>query len=184
MAITRGVRQLVAEADAAVKTVTVAAALERQEAGALIVDLRDIRERAREGFIPGSFHAPRGMIEFWVDPDSPYFKETFGEEREFIFHCASGWRSALATKAVQDMGLAPRLPHRRRIHGLEEGRCACAADGGRPGTESLTVRQRFLSLCARSKPTRKMLVLLTSASTALSAKGQRRGAKRPGHDPG
>jgi len=107
VAITRGVRQLVAEADAAVETVTVAAALERQQDGALIVDLRDIRERAREGFIPGSFHAPRGMIEFWVDPDSPYFKDVFGGDREFIFHCASGWRSALATKAVQDMGLAP-----------------------------------------------------------------------------
>ncbi len=107
MAITRGVRQLVAEADAAVVTVTVADALDRQQSGALIVDLRDIRERAREGFIPGSFHAPRGMIEFWVDPDSPYFKEAFGGDREFIFHCASGWRSALATKAVQDMGLAP-----------------------------------------------------------------------------
>ena len=107
MGITRGVRQLVAEADAAIETVTVAAALERQQAGALIVDLRDIRERAREGFIPGSFHAPRGMIEFWVDPGSPYFKEVFGQEREFIFHCASGWRSALATKAVRDMGLAP-----------------------------------------------------------------------------
>ena len=107
MAITRGVRQLVADADASVETVTVAAALERQQAGALIVDLRDIRERAREGFIPGSFHAPRGMIEFWVDPDSPYFKEVFDGDREFIFHCASGWRSALATKAVQDMGLAP-----------------------------------------------------------------------------
>ncbi|MXW00674.1 MAG: rhodanese-like domain-containing protein [Holophagales bacterium] len=105
--MTRGVRQLVAEADDAVETVTVAAALERQQAGALIVDLRDIRERAREGFIPGSFHAPRGMIEFWVDPDSPYFKDVFGGNREFIFHCASGWRSALATKAVQDMGLAP-----------------------------------------------------------------------------
>lgn len=107
MAITRGVRQLVADADATVETVTVAVALERQQAGALIVDLRDIRERAREGFIPGSFHAPRGMIEFWVDPDSPYFKDVFGGDREFIFHCASGWRSALATKAVQDMGLAP-----------------------------------------------------------------------------
>lgn len=107
MGITRGVRQLVAEADAAIETVTVAAALERQQAGALIVDLRDIRERAREGFVPGSFHAPRGMIEFWVDPDSPYFKDVFGGDREFIFHCASGWRSALATKAVQDMGLAP-----------------------------------------------------------------------------
>ncbi len=107
MGVTRGVRQLVAEADAAVETVTVAEARERQAGGALIVDLRDIRERAREGFIPGAYHAPRGMIEFWVDPESPYYKEIFGSGREFIFHCASGWRSALATKAVQDMGLAP-----------------------------------------------------------------------------
>ncbi len=107
MAITKGIRQLVAEADATIKTVSAAEALERQEQGALIVDLRDIRERARDGFIPGSFHAPRGMIEFWVDPDSPYFKNIFGSGREFIFHCASGWRSALATKAVQDMGLEP-----------------------------------------------------------------------------
>ena len=107
MSIAKGVRQLVAEADAAVETVTVAEARERQARGAVIVDLRDIRERAREGFIPGAFHAPRGMIEFWVDPDSPYFKDIFGSGREFIFHCASGWRSALATKAVRDMGLAP-----------------------------------------------------------------------------
>ncbi len=107
MAIARGVRQLVAEADAAIETVTVAEARRRRARGAVIVDLRDVRERARDGFIPGSFHAPRGMLEFWVDPDSPYFKDIFGGGREFIFHCASGWRSALATKAVQDMGLEP-----------------------------------------------------------------------------
>lgn len=107
MTITKGVRELVSEADGSIETVTVAEALERQKSGAVIVDLRDIRERAREGFIPGSFHAPRGMIEFWVDPESPYFKDVFGSGRDFIFHCASGWRSALATKAVQDMGLEP-----------------------------------------------------------------------------
>ena len=107
MAITKGIRQLVAEADAGIETVTAAEARERQAQGAVIVDLRDIRERARDGFIPGSFHAPRGMIEFWVDPDSPYFKDIFGSGNEFIFHCASGWRSALATKVVQDMGLEP-----------------------------------------------------------------------------
>ncbi len=107
MAITKGIRQLVAEADAGIETVTAAEARERQAQGAVIVDLRDIRERARDGFIPGSFHAPRGMIEFWVDPDSPYFKDIFGSGSEFIFHCASGWRSALATKVVQDMGLEP-----------------------------------------------------------------------------
>lgn len=70
----------------------------------LIVDLRDIRERQRSGYIPGSFHAPRGMIEFWVDPDSPYFKPVFGEDRKFVFHCASGWRSALTVATLKDMG--------------------------------------------------------------------------------
>ncbi|MEL7459799.1 MAG: rhodanese-like domain-containing protein [Pseudomonadota bacterium] len=70
----------------------------------LIVDIRDIRERQRQGHIPGSFHAPRGMIEFWVDPDSPYFKDIFGQDKRFVFHCASGWRSALTVATLQDMG--------------------------------------------------------------------------------
>lgn len=70
----------------------------------VIVDIRDVRERARSGYIPGSVHAPRGMIEFWVDPDSPYFKEVFGADRRFVFHCASGWRSALTVATLQDMG--------------------------------------------------------------------------------
>lgn len=69
----------------------------------VIVDIRDVRERQR-GHIPGSFHAPRGMIEFWVDPDSPYFKPIFGEDKKFVFHCASGWRSAITTATLQDMG--------------------------------------------------------------------------------
>jgi rhodanese-related sulfurtransferase len=70
----------------------------------VIVDLRDPRERERSGFIPGSFHCPRGMVEFWVDPDSPYFKPVFGEDRTFVFHCASGWRSAITVATLQDMG--------------------------------------------------------------------------------
>lgn len=72
--------------------------------GVVIVDLRDIRERQRSGFIPGSFHCPRGMAEFWVDPDSPYFKDTFAQDKKFVFHCASGWRSALTVATLQDMG--------------------------------------------------------------------------------
>ncbi|MGD9864580.1 MAG: rhodanese-like domain-containing protein [Pseudodonghicola sp.] len=72
----------------------------------VVVDLRDVRERQRSGFIPGSFHCPRGMVEFWVDPDSPYFKPIFGEEKTFVFHCASGWRSALTTATLNDMGFA------------------------------------------------------------------------------
>lgn len=70
----------------------------------VFVDLRDIRERQRSGAIPGSFHCPRGMAEFWIDPDSPYFKEIFGEDRTFVFHCASGWRSALTVATLNDMG--------------------------------------------------------------------------------
>jgi rhodanese-related sulfurtransferase len=70
----------------------------------VVVDIRDVRERQRGGFIPGSFHAPRGMIEFWVDPDSPYFKEIFGQDKTFVFHCASGWRSAITVATLQDMG--------------------------------------------------------------------------------
>ncbi len=71
----------------------------------VVVDIRDVRERQRSGYIPGSFHAPRGMIEFWVDPESPYFKDIFGQrDKTFVFHCASGWRSALTTATLQDMG--------------------------------------------------------------------------------
>ena len=71
----------------------------------IIVDIRDIRERQRSGYIPGSFHAPRGMIEFWIDPESPYHKDIFAQEgKKYIFHCASGWRSALTVETLQDMG--------------------------------------------------------------------------------
>lgn len=99
-------KQLVEEADAAVKRVSPADAKAAAAAGALVVDLRDIRERVREGFIPGSYHAPRGMLEFWVCTESPYHKKVFAEDREFVFFCASGWRSALAAKTAQDMGVA------------------------------------------------------------------------------
>lgn len=70
----------------------------------VIVDIRDVRERQRSGAIPGSFSCPRGMVEFWVDPESPYFKDIFAEDKLFVFHCASGWRSALTVATLQDMG--------------------------------------------------------------------------------
>ncbi|PUB18483.1 rhodanese-like domain-containing protein [Yoonia sediminilitoris] len=71
----------------------------------VFVDLRDVRERQRSGAIPGSFHCPRGMVEFWIDPDSPYFKDIFAQDdKRFIFHCASGWRSALTVATLNDMG--------------------------------------------------------------------------------
>ncbi|WP_425041627.1 rhodanese-like domain-containing protein [Primorskyibacter sp. S187A] len=89
----------------------------------VIVDIRDIRERQRTGAIPGSVHAPRGMIEFWVDPESPYFKDVFAQgEKRFVFHCASGWRSALTVATLQDMGFAA-------AH-LREGFSTWEAQGG------------------------------------------------------
>jgi rhodanese-related sulfurtransferase len=102
----RGYKALLAEANAVVEALT------PEDAKALLndpdvvfVDLRDIRELSREGFIPGSFHAPRGMLEFWVDPESPYHKPIFASGKRFVFYCHSGWRSALATQAMQQMGL-------------------------------------------------------------------------------
>ena len=96
---------LVAAARARIEEVNTADAISMLDIpNVVFVDLRDIRERQRSGFIPGSFHCPRGMAEFWVDPDSPYFKEIFGEDRQFIFHCASGWRSALTVATLNDMG--------------------------------------------------------------------------------
>ncbi|VAW10274.1 Rhodanese-related sulfurtransferase [hydrothermal vent metagenome] len=73
----------------------------------VFVDLRDIRELAREGKVPGAVHAPRGMLEFWIDPDSPYHREVFAQDKRFVFFCAGGWRSALAVRSAQAMGLAP-----------------------------------------------------------------------------
>ena len=73
----------------------------------VLVDIRDIRELARDGKVPGAFHAPRGMLEFWIDPASPYHKPKFAEDKRFVFFCAGGLRSALAAQAAQRMGLKP-----------------------------------------------------------------------------
>ena len=103
-----GFREMVDEAKSRIKTITVEEAKARfGDEGVVFVDLRDVRELDREGMIPGAFHAPRGMIEFWVDPDSPYHKDVFASGKEFIFYCNGGWRSALATDTVQRMGLEP-----------------------------------------------------------------------------
>ncbi|WP_438275270.1 rhodanese-like domain-containing protein [Nitrobacter sp.] len=106
--ITRGIKSLLEEANKEIETMSVAdvkAAVERGDA--VLVDIRDPRELEREGRIPGSFSCPRGMLEFWIDPESPYAKPIFQENKKFIFHCASGWRSALAAKTAQDMGMKP-----------------------------------------------------------------------------
>ncbi|HEX7643721.1 MAG TPA: rhodanese-like domain-containing protein [Burkholderiaceae bacterium] len=108
MTMIKGYKALVDEAMSQIKTYSVEEAKAKlSDPKVQLVDIRDVRELEREGIVPGAFHAPRGMIEFWVDPDSPYFKPVFGENKEYIFFCAAGWRSALTTKTVQDMGLKP-----------------------------------------------------------------------------
>ena len=108
MELKKGCKDLVAEANEKIRTISTADAIARHgDPDVVFVDLRDVRELQREGMIPGAVHAPRGMIEFWVDPKSPYYKDVFGSGKEFYFYCASAWRSALATRAVQEMGLEP-----------------------------------------------------------------------------
>lgn len=107
MPITKGFQALVDEAMEEIKTYPVNDVKARLADPAVqLVDIRDARELEREGTVPGAFHAPRGMLEFWVDPASPYFKPVFADEgKEFILFCGAGWRSALATKTLQDMGM-------------------------------------------------------------------------------
>ena len=108
MPITKGYKQLIDEANRKIRTVRLEDAIKKHsDPNVVFVDIRDVRELERDGMIPGAFHAPRGMLEFWVDPASPYFKDVFGSGKEFVFYCASAWRSALATAVVQEMGLAP-----------------------------------------------------------------------------
>ena len=104
--VKKGIKELIAEAEAEIQTLTVDEAIKLvNDESTTIIDLRDIRELYKEGRITGSVHAPRGMLEFWADPDSPYHREVFSSGKKLVLHCAVGWRSALATKTLQDMGL-------------------------------------------------------------------------------
>ena len=116
--------QMVADARARIEEMETKDLIARMDdPDVVIVDIRDIRERQRSGFIPGSVHAPRGMVEFWVDPESPYHKEVFAQEgKTYVFHCASGWRSALTVATLQDMGF-------EAAH-LKEGFSTWAKQGG------------------------------------------------------
>ena len=106
--ITHGFKEMLKAAEADIETLPAkdAVALQGRD-DTVLVDLRDPREREREGVIPGAFHCTRGMLEFWIDPASPYAKPVFQQDKKFIFHCAGGMRSALAAKTAQDMGLKP-----------------------------------------------------------------------------
>ena len=106
--ITNGFRALLEAAEREIETLSVdeAAQLHGRD-DVVFVDIRDPRELEREGKMPGAFHATRGMIEFWIDPASPYHKPVFAQDKKFVFFCAGGWRSALAAKTAQDMGMKP-----------------------------------------------------------------------------
>jgi rhodanese-related sulfurtransferase len=106
-----GYEELIAQAMAQIETVPLEKAqCLLDDSDTVFVDIRDIRELEREGMIPNAMHAPRGMLEFWVDPDSPYYKPIFGEGKRLVLYCASAWRSALATETLQRMGV-PNVSH-------------------------------------------------------------------------
>ena len=106
--ITKGYKAMLAEAGSRIETLTPEQAIPLHgDDGVVLVDLRDPRELEREGRIPGAFHCPRGMLEFWIDPESPYHKPIFGQDKRFVFFCAGGWRSALAAATASEMGLKP-----------------------------------------------------------------------------
>ena len=106
--ITYGFRAMLEAANNVIDTVSAAEAVGlagREDV--VLVDLRDPRELEREGKVPGAFHCPRGMLEFWIDPESPYHKPVFAEDKRFVFFCAGGWRSALSAATAKEMGLQP-----------------------------------------------------------------------------
>lgn len=106
--ITRSAKQLVAEAEAAVRTLTIDEALAMHgREDVVFIDLRDVRELAKTGRVAGARHVPRGMLEFWIDPETSYHKPFFAEDKTFVFYCAGGLRSALSAKTAQEMGLSP-----------------------------------------------------------------------------
>lgn len=108
--IIKGIKALLAEANSIVDTMSIDEAKEKaQDEGYVFVDLRDIRELQRSGMIPGAFSCPRGMLEFWIDPESPYHKPVFNQDKTYVFYCASAWRSALSARVAMEMGLSPVL---------------------------------------------------------------------------
>ncbi|PPR78611.1 MAG: hypothetical protein CFH01_00901 [Alphaproteobacteria bacterium MarineAlpha2_Bin1] len=108
MKLTKGIKELIDQAEKVIEVVSCKQLDQIKNLEQItLIDIRDIRELWKEGKIQGSVHVPRGMLEFWVDPESPYHKDFFSSGNKFILYCKSGWRSALATKTLQDMGFGP-----------------------------------------------------------------------------
>ena len=128
--IRKGIKQLIAEAEGRSTAISVEEARKRIGDGRTVfVDIRDVRELEREGMIPGAFHAPRGMLEFWVDPESPYYKPVFTDDKTFILYCQADWRGTLAAATLTDMGMANVL---HLQGGFGEWRKAGAPTGTKP----------------------------------------------------
>ncbi len=122
MKFKKGIKDLVAEAEAVIDTLSTKDAIAAHGSDKYVfVDVRDVRELERDGMIPGALHAPRGMLEFWFDPDSPYFKPKFGEDdKTYVLYCAAAWRSALATKTLKDMGMTNVVHFAEGLKGWRE----------------------------------------------------------------
>lgn len=106
----RTVKEMVADARTRIENLTPEQVEAEVRSGALLVDLRESEERAQHGSIPGAVHMPRGMLEFWADPTSPYHKQELDPERRIVLHCAAGGRSALAADTLRQMGFS-RVAH-------------------------------------------------------------------------
>lgn len=121
MALKKGFKQLLAEAEHKAPGISPEEARGRLgDATTVFVDIRDVRELEREGMIPGAFHAPRGMLEFWVDPESPYYKPVFTEDKTYILYCQADWRGVLAAATLKEMGL-PKVFHLTGGYGAWRG---------------------------------------------------------------
>jgi len=131
--ITTSCRALVEAAEREIETITVDQARTLSGDAAVFIDIRDIRELTREGRMPGAFHCPRGMLEFWIDPASQYHKPIFAEDKKFVFFCAGGLRSALAAQTAYRMGLRP-VAHLRGGFGAWRA-AGCAVEAPAPKTE-------------------------------------------------
>ena len=106
MALRKGFKKLIEEADAKSRGISQEEAQARLgDPSTVFVDIRDVRELERDGMIPGAFHAPRGMLEFWVDPESPYYKPIFTEDKTYVLYCAADWRATLSAALLSEMGL-------------------------------------------------------------------------------
>jgi len=132
--ITIGYKELCEAAEREIETLETADAIKLAgRDDVVLVDIRDIRELQRDGKVPGAFHCPRGMLEFWIDPNGSYYKPVFGQDKKFVFFCAGGMRSALAAQTAQRMGLKP-VAHIRGGFGAwkKQGGPVEAPDAGNP----------------------------------------------------